>query len=49
MVDNNSNNIRNDNINCIKPIDKDSENKSEIVSSFPEWNENIQKIVVGYH
>lgn len=28
---------------------KEINKSSEIVSPIPEWNENIQKIVVGYH
>lgn len=33
--------------NCTK--DKEDRNKGEKVSPVPEWNENIQKVIVGYH
>ena len=31
------------------PQDKKINKTSENVSPYPEWNEYIQKIVVGYH
>lgn len=33
--------------NC--PKDIDDRNKGERVSPIPEWNEHIQKVIVGYH
>ena len=33
-----------------QPVEnKESIKNCEIVSPIPEWNENIHKIVVGYH